>query len=155
MYTRVTVEGKRTIILCHYVSENVFMDFKTYLNSSNTDRKWCIINISQHRPQMMYYQYTVPNSFYELKYDVTVYEQFFYDDLVATILPCTIYSHTIFPAYTVLRLSSCFWGGAWVEGKSGAMILDMKKCSAAQGGNSQNFLGKFIRFFITLRCFME
>jgi len=24
---------------------------------------------------------------------------------------------------------------------------------ANQGGNSQNFLGKFVRFFITLRCF--
>jgi len=22
-----------------------------------------------------------------------------------------------------------------------------------QGGNSQNFLGKFVRFFVTLRCF--
>ncbi len=49
---------------------------------------------------MMYYQYTVPNSFYELKYDVTLYEQFFYNDLIATILPCTIYSHTIFSAST-------------------------------------------------------
>jgi len=29
-----------------------------------------------------------------------VYEQFFYDDLVPTILPCTIYSHTMFPAPT-------------------------------------------------------
>ncbi len=51
------------------------------------------IHSSQHRLQMMYYQYTVPNSFYELKYNVTVYEQFFYDDLVPTMLPCTIYSH--------------------------------------------------------------
>jgi len=47
---------------------------------------------------MMYYQYIVPNPFYELKYDVTVNNQFFYDALVATIYPFTIYSHTIFPA---------------------------------------------------------
>ncbi len=49
---------------------------------------------------MMYYKNQVPNLFYELKYDFTVYDQFFYDDLVATMLPCTIYSHTIFPAPT-------------------------------------------------------
>jgi len=49
---------------------------------------------------MMYYKNQVPNLFYELKYVFTVYDQFFYDDLVATMLPCTIYSHTIFPAPT-------------------------------------------------------
>ena len=52
---------------------------------------------------MMYYKNQVPNLFYELKYDFTVYDQFFYDDLVATMLPCTIYSHTIFPAPTEFR----------------------------------------------------
>ncbi len=40
---------------------------------------------------MMYYQYIVPNTFYELKYDFTVYNQYFYDALVATIYPFTIY----------------------------------------------------------------
>jgi len=54
---------------------------------------------------MMYYKNQVPNLFYELKYDFTVYDQFFYDDLVATMLPCTIYSHTIFPAPTFFLLS--------------------------------------------------
>ena len=49
---------------------------------------------------MMYYKNQVPNLFYELKYDFTVYDQFFYDALVTTMLPCTIYSHTIFPAPT-------------------------------------------------------
>jgi hypothetical protein len=49
---------------------------------------------------MMYYKNQVPNLFYELKYDFTVYDQFFYDVLVTTMLPCTIYSHTIFPAPT-------------------------------------------------------
>ena len=49
---------------------------------------------------MTYYKNQVPNLFYELKYDFPVYDQFFYDDLVATMLPCTIYSHTIFPAPT-------------------------------------------------------
>ncbi len=63
------------------------------------------IHSSQHRPQMMCYQYTVPNSFYELKYDVTVYEQFFYYDLVPTMLPCMINSHTMFPAPTVNLIS--------------------------------------------------
>jgi hypothetical protein len=55
----------------------------------NTDRKWRIINTQ------------FPIHFYELKYDFTVYEQFFYDVLVPTILPCTIYSHTISPAPTL------------------------------------------------------
>ena len=50
---------------------------------------------------MMYYKNQVPNLFYELKYDFTVYDQFIYDALVATISPFTIYSHTIFPAPTV------------------------------------------------------
>jgi len=54
----------------------------------NTDRKWCIINTQ------------FPIHYYELKYDFTVYEQFFYDDLVPTILPYTIYSHKMFPALT-------------------------------------------------------
>jgi len=53
---------------------------------------------------MMYYKNQVPNLFYELKYNFTVYDQFFYDDLVATMLPCTIYSHTIFPAPTVFSV---------------------------------------------------
>ena len=51
---------------------------------------------------MMYYKNQVPNSFYELKYDFPTYEQFFYDVLVTTMLPCTIYSHTIFPAPTLI-----------------------------------------------------
>jgi len=55
----------------------------------NTDRKWCIINTQ------------FPIHFYELKYDFTIYKQFFYDDLVPTMLPCTIYSHTISPAPTL------------------------------------------------------
>jgi len=94
------------------------MDFKTYLNSSQLRPQMMdfktYLNSSQLRPQMMYYQYMVPNTdckwciintqfpihFYELKYDFTVYEQFFYDDLVPTILPYTIYSHTMFPAPT-------------------------------------------------------
>ncbi len=42
---------------------------------------------------MMYYQYIIPNPFYKLKYDVTVYEQFFYNVLVATMFPFTIYSY--------------------------------------------------------------
>jgi len=66
------------------------MDYKTYLNSS------------QHKPQMMYYQSSSSNPFYELRYNFTVYEQFFYDDLVATILPFTIYS------YRNLELLPCF-----------------------------------------------
>jgi len=49
---------------------------------------------------MMYYKNQVPNLFYELKYEFTVYNQFFYDALVATISPFTIYSHTTFPAPT-------------------------------------------------------
>jgi len=49
---------------------------------------------------MTYYKNKVPNLFYELKYNFPVYDQFFYDDLMATMLPCTIYSHTIFPAPT-------------------------------------------------------
>jgi hypothetical protein len=53
---------------------------------------------------MMYYKNQVPNLFYELKYDFTVYDQFFYDALVTTMLPCTIYSHTIFPAPTELSI---------------------------------------------------
>ena len=52
---------------------------------------------------MMYYKNQVPNLFYELKYDFTVYDQFIYDALVATISPFTIYSHTIFPAPTVFK----------------------------------------------------
>jgi len=40
---------------------------------------------SQHKPHMMYYKNQVPNLFYELKYDFTVYDQFIYDALVATI----------------------------------------------------------------------
>ena len=52
---------------------------------------------------MIYYKNQVPNLFYELKYDFTVYDQFFYDDLVATMLPCTIYSHTIVPAPTKIN----------------------------------------------------
>jgi len=48
----------------------------------------------------MYFKNQVPNLFYELKYNFTVYDQFFYDALVTTMLPCTIYSHTIFPAPT-------------------------------------------------------
>ena len=58
---------------------------------------------------MTYYKNQVPNLFYELKYDFPVYDQFFYDDLVATMLSCTIYSHTIFPAPTVLIPSLCFY----------------------------------------------
>ncbi len=50
----------------------------------------------------MYYQYIVPNTFYELKYNVTIYDQYFYDALVATIYPFTIYSYTIFPAPTII-----------------------------------------------------
>jgi len=53
----------------------------------------------------MYYKNQVPNLFYELKYDFTVYDQFFYDALVTTMLPCMIYSHTIFPAPTVSSTS--------------------------------------------------
>jgi hypothetical protein len=53
---------------------------------------------------MMYYQYIVPNPFYELKYDVTIYNQFFYNVLVATIYPFTIYSSTNFPSPTVLSV---------------------------------------------------
>ncbi len=68
---------------------NWLMDYKTYINSS------------QHRPLMMHYQYIVPNPFYKLKYDVTVYEQFFYDVLVATMFPFTICSYTNFPASTL------------------------------------------------------
>ena len=48
----------------------------------------------------MYYKNQVHNLFYKLKYDFTVYDQFIYDALVATISPFTIYSHTIFPAPT-------------------------------------------------------
>ncbi len=49
----------------------------------------------------MYYKNQVPNLFYELKYHFTIYDQFIYDALVATISPFTIYSHTIFPAPTI------------------------------------------------------
>ena len=60
---------------------------------------------------MMYYKNQVPNLFYELKYDFTVYDQFIYDALVATISPFTIYSHTIFPAPTHFLISkkNFFW----------------------------------------------
>jgi len=53
---------------------------------------------------MIYYQYIVPNPFYKLKYDVTVYKQFFYDVLMATMFPLTIYSYTNFPASTILSI---------------------------------------------------
>ncbi len=49
---------------------------------------------------MKYYQYIVPNTFYKLKYDDSIYDQFFYDALVATIYPFMIYSYMIFPAPT-------------------------------------------------------
>ncbi len=45
----------------------------------------------------------VPNPFYELKYDVTVQNQFFYDVFVATMFPFTIYSYTNLPASTGKR----------------------------------------------------
>jgi len=48
---------------------------------------------------MMYYQYIVLNPFYELKYDVTVYNQFFM--MLSWPKLFTIYSHTIFPAPNV------------------------------------------------------
>jgi len=35
--------------------------------------------------------------------------------------------------------------------KSGQAVLNL--CSAEQGGNLQKFLGKFLRFFVTLRGF--
>ena len=60
----------------------------------NTDRKWRIINTQ------------FPIHFYELKYNFTVSEQFFYDDLVPTMLPCTIYSHTISPAPTIFEFQN-------------------------------------------------
>ena len=80
----------------------------------NTYRDRRIRNSSQHKPQKTYYtnqvpntnriwritKHPVPNLFYELKYDFPVYEQFFYDALVHTMLPCTIYCHTIFSAPT-------------------------------------------------------
>ncbi len=59
---------------------------------------------SQHKLHMMYYKNQVPNLFYELKYDFTVYDQFIYDALVATISPFTIYSHRIFPAPTAILM---------------------------------------------------
>jgi len=43
----------------------------------------------------------VPNPFYKLKYNVTIYDKFFYDVLVATMFPFTIYSCTTFPASTI------------------------------------------------------
>ncbi len=41
---------------------------------------------------------------------------------------------------------------AWSEG---ATVLQAGNAHSNddQGGNSQNFLGKFVRFFVTLRCF--
>ncbi len=80
----------------------------------NTYRNRRIRNSSQHIPQKTYFtnqvpntyriwriaKHPVPNLFYELKYDFPVYEQFFYDALVHTMLPCTISSHTIFSAPT-------------------------------------------------------
>ncbi len=51
---------------------------------------------------MMYYQYIVPNTFYKLKYDVTVYDQFFYYVLVDTIFLFKIYSYMNLPAPTFL-----------------------------------------------------
>jgi len=50
---------------------------------------------------MMYYQYKVPNPFYELKYNATLYKQYFYDVLMATMFLFTIYSYTNFPASTI------------------------------------------------------
>ncbi len=54
----------------------------------------------------MYYQYIVPNTFYELKYDVTIYDQFFYDVLVAMIFLFTIYSSTNLPAPAKIKLDN-------------------------------------------------
>jgi len=37
------------------------------------NRDWCILNPNT---------YQVPNKFYDVKYDVTIYEQFFYDVII-------------------------------------------------------------------------
>jgi len=74
---------------------------------------------------MMYYKNQVPNLFYELKYDFTVYDQFFYDVLVTTMLPCMIYSHTIFPAPTILfpsRTITMNERDSWVHGKQNQFL---------------------------------
>ncbi len=42
---------------------------------------------------------------------------------------------------------------AQLHTKKGFRALFMRKKLEHQGGNSQNFLSKFVRFFVTLRCF--
>ncbi len=61
---------------------------------------------SQHKPQMMYYQSASSQFILQTLIPCYRLRTIFYDDFMATILPCTIYSYTIFPAST---LPSCTW----------------------------------------------
>ncbi len=57
---------------------------------------------------MMYYNHQVPKPIYKFEFDFTVYNQYFYDDIMATIFPITIYSYTNLPAPTLPIMISEF-----------------------------------------------
>jgi len=58
---------------------------------------------------MMYYNHQVPKPIYVLKYDFAICDQYFYDDLVATIFPFTIYSYTNLPAPTYFTAQNYYY----------------------------------------------
>ncbi len=111
----------------------------------NTDLKWCFINTQ------------FPIYFYKLKYDFTVYEQFFYDDLMLTSyrvrftlirFPQPLPKNSHIKCVDVIVEKST-WQNMSNSGQKRKLWHILKQLNFL-GGNSQNFLSKFLIFFVTL-----